>query len=242
MTTSTKLGEKLEGVDDFRALKYRVMLILEENDLVSFVEQDIEELEEDVAKAKYKKDLIKTKRIVVDSIKNHLIPHVSTLKTPKQMMDALSRLFEDKNINRKMTLMTQLKNVKMQNLETIQSYFTRVSQIKEQLEAIEDSVEEVEITMITLNRLPNSWESFIQGIFSRRKLTKFNRLWEHCTQEEARLEARKEKIENNEDQALTIHTRKGMNKKEVHSHRRFHKPHKRQDSHKDLSSFRCFIC
>jgi hypothetical protein len=242
MTTSTKLDEKLEGVDDFRAWKYRVMLILEENDLVSFVEQDIEEPEGDEAKAKYKKDLIKAKRIIVDSIKNHLIPHVSTLKTPKQMMDALSRLFEGKNINRKMTLRTQLKNVKMQNSETIQSYFTRVSQIKEQLEAIGDSVEEDEITMTTLNGLPNSWESFIQGICSRRKLTKFSRLWEDCTQEEARLEARKEKIESNEDQALTAHIRKGKNKKEVHSHKRFQKPHKGQDSHKDLSSFRCFIC
>jgi hypothetical protein len=42
-------------------------------------------------------------------------------------------------------------------------------------------------------------------------------LWEDCTQEEPRLEARKEKIESNEDQALTAHARKGKNKKEVHS-------------------------
>jgi len=115
MTTSTKLDEKLEGVDDFRAWKYRVMLILEENDLVSFVEQDIEELEGYEAKAKYKKDLIKAKRIIVDSIRNHLIPHVSALKNPKKMMYALSRLFEGNNITWKMTLRTQLKNVKMQN-------------------------------------------------------------------------------------------------------------------------------
>jgi hypothetical protein len=52
MTTSTKLDENLEGVNDFRALKHRVMLILEENDLVSFIEKDIEEPEGDEAKAK----------------------------------------------------------------------------------------------------------------------------------------------------------------------------------------------
>jgi hypothetical protein len=166
-----------------------------------------------VAKTKYKKDVIKSKRIISDSIKNHLIPLVSTLKTPKQMMNALSCLFEGKNINQKMILRTQLKNVKMQNSKIIQSYFTRVSQIKEQLEAIGDSVEEAKVTMTKLNGLPNLWESFIQGIHSRIKLTKFNRLWEDCTQEEARLEARKEKIENNEDRALTVHARKGKNKK-----------------------------
>ena len=50
------------------------------------------------------------------------------------MFDSLINLFEGKNINQKINLRKQLKNVKIQNVETIQSYFTRVSQIKEQLE------------------------------------------------------------------------------------------------------------
>ena len=70
-----------------------------------------------------------------------------------------------------MTLRTQLKGVKMQMTKNIQSYFTRVSQIKEQLEAIWDNIEEVEVEMNTLNGLPRSWEYFIQGICSRMKLT-----------------------------------------------------------------------
>ena len=81
------------------------------------------------------------KRIIVDSIKDQLIPHVSSLKTPKAMFDALTKLFEGKNINWKMNLRKQLNNVKIQNMETIQSYFTRVSQIKEQLEAMDEDVE-----------------------------------------------------------------------------------------------------
>ena len=78
------------------------------------------------------------KRIISNSIKDHLIPQVSSLKTPKAMFDALTKLFEGKNINQKMTLRNQLKNVKIQNAETIQYYFTRVSQIKEQLEAVDE--------------------------------------------------------------------------------------------------------
>ena len=90
MTISTKLDEKLEGADNFRAWKDRVMLILEENDLEGFIEEDILEPEEDEAKAKHKKSLVKAKRIIANSIKDPLIPHVSSLKTPKQMFDALS--------------------------------------------------------------------------------------------------------------------------------------------------------
>ena len=104
MTISTKLDEKLEGVDNFRAWKYRVMLVLEEIDLKGFIEADFPEPDGDEDKVKYKKSLVKAKRIIADSIKDHLIPHVSSLKTPKKMFDALSRLYEGKNINRKMSL------------------------------------------------------------------------------------------------------------------------------------------
>ena len=52
----------------------------------------------------------------------------------------MTKLFEGKNINRKMTLRNQLNNVKIQNAKTIQSYFTKVSQIKEQLEAVNEEV------------------------------------------------------------------------------------------------------
>ena len=56
------------------------------------------------ANALHKKKLVLEKRIVADSIKNHLIPQMSSLKTPKAMFDALIKLFEGKTINRKMTL------------------------------------------------------------------------------------------------------------------------------------------
>ena len=78
-----------------------------------------------------------------------------------------------------------MKNVKIHNWETIQLYFTRVSHIKEQHEAVDEEVENAEIVMTTLNGLPRSWDSFIQGIYARKKLVKFNRLWEECSQEEA---------------------------------------------------------
>ena len=85
------------------------------------------------------------------------------------MFDSLTNLFEGKNINWNMTLGNQLKNVKIQNANTIQGYFPRVSQIKEQLEAIEEEVEKAKVVIATLNGLPRSWESFLQGICDRRK-------------------------------------------------------------------------
>ena len=69
------------------------------------------------------------------------------------MFDSLTKLFEGKNINQKMTLRSQLKNVKILNVETIQSYFTRVFQIKEQLEVVEEEVENAKVVITTFNGL-----------------------------------------------------------------------------------------
>ena len=137
-----------------------------------------------------------------------------------------------------MTLRNQLKNVKIQNVETIQSYFTRVSQIKEQLEFGDEEVENAEIMMTTLNGLPRSWDSFIQGICARKKLVKFSRLWEECSQEEARIATREEKM-GSEDQALIYQSKRGRRRPH---HFKGKNPHHRDNNRKDLSRIRCYTC
>ena len=90
---------KIEGADNFRAWKYRISLILEENDLDNYVIEEVPEPEGEEAKATHKKNTIRAKRVIADSIKDHLIPHVSSLKTPKKMCDAMTKLYEGKNAN-----------------------------------------------------------------------------------------------------------------------------------------------
>ena len=65
------------------------------------MKEEVKELEGAEAKSKHKKDMIIAKRIIADSIKDNLIPQVSSWRTPKEMFDALSSLFEGININRK---------------------------------------------------------------------------------------------------------------------------------------------
>ena len=66
---------------------------------------------------------------------------------PQQMYDALGRMYEGRNINKNMNLRAQLKSTKMSHGESIQDYFTRVSQFKEQLESIGDTLDEDELVM-----------------------------------------------------------------------------------------------
>jgi hypothetical protein len=260
MFASTKIVDKLEGVKFFFAWKYRMALILEENDLEKFIKENVPEPKEDPTKEKQKKDMVRTKRIIADSIKDHLIPQVSSRNTPKEMLDALTKMYEERDINRKMNLRTQLKNTKMQKGEIVHDYFSRVSQFKEQLEAIGDNLREDELIMTTLNGLTRPWDAFIQTFCERKEKLQFDNLWEECVQEEARVANREVVLLRDEDQTLDDHA-KGINKrshfqkethlpkeshsprrftyKESHPLRRFWRFQKGQRREKNSSSYKC---
>jgi hypothetical protein len=128
------------------------------------------------------------------------------------MFDALSRLYEGKNINRKMNLRTRLKNTRMQRGESIQEYFSRISQFKEQLKAIEDAIDKDELIMMALNGLTRPWDAFIQMICAKMEKLKFDGLWEECIQKETRVASREALLARDEDQALDTHTKGGRKK------------------------------
>jgi hypothetical protein len=120
--------------------------------------------------------MIRAKRIIADSIKDHLIHQVASKNTPKQFFYALTILYKGRNINLKMNLITQLKNTKMQKGETIHDYFSRISQFKEKIEEIGYTLYEYELIMKTHNGLTRPWDAFIQTIFSRKEKLQFDNL------------------------------------------------------------------
>ena len=65
----------------------------------SYINEEVPVPKGDEVKALHKKNLVMAKRIIAYYMKDHLIPQVSSLKTPKSMFDSLTKLFERKNIN-----------------------------------------------------------------------------------------------------------------------------------------------
>jgi hypothetical protein len=88
------------------------------------------------------------------------------------MFEDLTILYEVKNINQNMNLRTQLKNTRMQKGELIQEYFSRISQFKEHLEAIGDTIDEDELIMMALNGLTRPWDAFHPNCLCQNEETK----------------------------------------------------------------------
>jgi hypothetical protein len=181
--------------------------------------------------------MVRDKRIIAYSIKDHLIPQVSSKNTPKEMFDALTRMYEGRNINQKLNLRTQLKNTKMQKGETFHDYFSRVSQFKVHIEAIGDNLDEDELIITTLNGLTRPWDAFIQTICARKEKLQFDSLWKEYVQEKARVANREAILLRDEDQSLDAHAKGGKKRshfqKETHLHKESHSPKRFTHFHKE---------
>ena len=70
---------------------------------------------------------IKAMRIILDAVKDHVIPHISAKDHAHEMWSALTKLFESTKENRKMVLREKLKNIKMVKGEVCMAYLTRIS-------------------------------------------------------------------------------------------------------------------
>jgi putative lipoic acid-binding regulatory protein len=78
---------------------------------------------------KFKENDIHTMSIVVDSMKDHMIPYISHLDSSKKMYDAMTNLFSVKNIGQVIILKNELRDIKMNNDDSIKSYSVRISLI-----------------------------------------------------------------------------------------------------------------
>jgi hypothetical protein len=135
MTYSMKSENKLDGDSKFRAWKTRIYLILAKNKMLDIMKGKIVKLEFEYGKEKepqnvavmekFKDSEINAMRIIVDSIKDHLIPYISHIDSSKKMYDALTNLFLVRNIGQVMSLKNELHDMKMNDDDNCLHSFRR---------------------------------------------------------------------------------------------------------------------
>ena len=164
MITSSyfKVEEKLNDASNFGPQKTRlditlkehqIDITLEEHEVLEYVEDTIADPLENSSvsvKSKYKKDEIKARRIILDSLSDHLITYVFGLEKAKEMYDKLIGMFAISNMNQIILLKNQLKDIKMNREETVQAYFLRMTKIMNQPSIISEVVLNKEMVLNTL--------------------------------------------------------------------------------------------
>ena len=146
------MEDRLNGASNFVPLKARILLVLEENELWDEVVNHTTThpiviptaTTDPVGLAALNKE-IKARRIILDAVKDHVIPHILSKDRAHKMWDALTELFQSSNENRKMVLGEKLKSIRMVKGEVMLSYLTRISQVRDDIAAIGEVVPSFEL-------------------------------------------------------------------------------------------------
>jgi hypothetical protein len=130
---SVRAEDRLEGVGNFNVWKLRITNILQEHDLDQYVTTVMEEPTTNAGREALRKSQAKAKRIIFDSVKDSIMPTMTSLLTAKDCMDTLVNLYEKQAPSQKGTLKHKLKYLKMDKSESIASFCSRIAQIRDQL-------------------------------------------------------------------------------------------------------------
>lgn len=220
MSLGLRVEDRLDGHINYIVWKERMQSIFEEAevwDIMVHTAQNPVVVPTDVTQlAEYKKKNNKGKRLILDGIKDHCIPHVRGKSNAHEMWTTLSNLYQSTNENQKMVLKEKLKNIKMGN-DSAAGYLTKITNVRDELAAIGEAIPSTELVRIAVNGLPRSWLNFADGVCARETLPTWERFWDDCIQKEIRkgqLGAAKP-VEQDEDVALVAGGKKGKGKKQA---------------------------
>ena len=109
MVVGLRVEDRLEGISNFRSWKSRMLMLLNEQDLKDHILKDIPEPEATRDKTKHMKNEAVAMRIIMDSVRDHLVPIISNKDSAKKMHEALRNLVENENPSRIIALKDQLR-------------------------------------------------------------------------------------------------------------------------------------
>jgi hypothetical protein len=127
-----------------------------------------------------------------------------------------------------MSLKNELRDMKMNDDDNITSYFVRISQLRDQLQAIEEIISEKELVNIVR-------DAFAASMNTRKEYPTFEELWTCCAQEESRISAKEKPQKKYDDQAFTARFKNFRNKRKFGSR-------KKPNQEKYISEVQCFNC
>ena len=109
--------------------------------------------EEEPERTTWSKQNRKAKKIIIDAVRDHILPSIARLKTAFEVFKTIKDSFQISNASRIFTLKQQLMTMKINKGEAITSYFLRISEIKDQLATIGNNVDDSELSLIALRGL-----------------------------------------------------------------------------------------
>ena len=233
MAYTIRPEDRFDGKEHFDAWKCKIMMILEEHDVKQFVESASRQPIVEPHKSFWIKGNRKAIQIILDGVKNDIVLMLTKHQTTFAMMNALLNAYEVNNATRVLALKRQLNHIQIKKGELMNSYFLRVASLRDELASIGTIINDMELTLMAIDGLPDSWETFAQGVSARDNLLEFNRLKGDCLQEESKKLKKGGKLKTEDEELHVLNTNSYKGKKKHFKKKR--RNQKNDKSKKDLS-------
>lgn len=184
MSTSLRVEDKLDGASNFSPWKEQIMLILEVNDLLDLTKPIVTPPTVATQLAEHNKKDAKARILILDAVRDHIILQLSGKKSTKEMWEALTKLYQSDNHNKKMVMRDKLRVTKMFRIDIVATYLTRITQVSDELATIRETIDDHELVRTTLNGFTKSWDVSVARIVARENLPKWECMWDDFFQEE----------------------------------------------------------
>ena len=184
---------------------------------------------------------VKVRNIILDVVKDHIIPHIFAKDHAFQMWTSSTNLYQSSNEKIKMVLREKLKNVHMIKGEGVASYLTKITQVKDKLAVVGEVIGNVEMVRSALNSVTQQWTVFMQTIIGRENMPTWDRLWDDLTHEETRRGYIQGSLSHHrDDEKNVVLAAKGKKKKFKKGSKDGAKQH--DGEKKDMGKVKCFAC
>ena len=104
MAMQLRVEDRLQGAQNFPTWKERITRILDVSDAKEHIDSTKFAPTDPVDEIDWKKIDSRSMLIIMDGVKDHIVPHLYGKKTALEMWKALESLYQSKNKNQRMVL------------------------------------------------------------------------------------------------------------------------------------------
>ena len=127
MAMQLRVEDRFQGTQNFPTWKERITRILDLSDAEEHIDSTKVAPTDPTELDNWKKLDSRAMLIILDGVKDQIVPHLSGKKTALEIWKALERLYQSKNENRKMVLQERMRSTKMAMGEGVVPYLTRLT-------------------------------------------------------------------------------------------------------------------
>ena len=105
--------DKLDDVSNFVIWRVRILSVLDEYDIKDHVMSVLAVTVDPNPLKKFKENQAQTKRLIMDGVKDHVVPHIADKNTTNYMWTALEVMYQGSSVQRKILLENQMRLFQM---------------------------------------------------------------------------------------------------------------------------------